>query len=108
MKRTVEEGISNEQKKKALKKKEVRSRNGRSWCSQILIKVSVIKNFAILKTPVLESLFKKVADLEAHKSIKRRLQHRCFPVNIAKFLSTAFSIAHLWWLLLELRHFFSL
>ena len=40
---------------------------------------------------MLESLFKKVADLEAHKSIKRRLQHRCFPVNIAKFLKTAFS-----------------
>ena len=31
---------------------------------------------------MLESLFEK------------RLQHRCFPVNIAKFLGIAFSIAH--------------
>ena len=58
--------------------------------------------------PVLESLIRKVAGLEARKSIKRRLQHRCFPVNIAKFLRTAFSIEQLWWLFLELRHFFSL
>ena len=57
------------------------------------------------KTRVLGSLLKKVADLEARKSIKRIFQHRCFPLNIAKFLSTAFSIAHFWWLLVELRHF---
>ena len=36
------------------------------------------------KTPVLGSLLKKVADLEARKSIKIRFQHRCFPVSIAK------------------------
>ena len=29
----------------------------------------------------------------------------CFLVNVAKYLSTAFSIEQLWWLLLELRHF---
>ena len=52
---------------------------------------------------MLESFFKKVAYLEARKSNKRRLQHRCFHVNIAKFLKTAFSIEQLWWLLLELR-----
>ena len=40
---------------------------------------------------MLESLFKK------------RLQHKCFPVNIAKFLRAAFFIAHLWWLLLNLK-----
>ena len=32
--------------------------------------------------------------------IKKRLQHRCFPVNIEQFLRTAFFIEHLWWLLL--------
>ena len=42
-----------------------------------------------------DSLLKKVAGLEARESIKRRLQHRCFPVNIAKFLRTAFSIEQL-------------
>ena len=39
--------------------------------------------------------------------IKKRLQHRCFPVNIAKFLKTGFSIEHLWWLFLFLEAFFS-
>ena len=29
------------------------------------------------------------------------LQHSCFPVNIAKFLRTAFLIEHLWRLLLN-------
>ena len=58
------------------------------------------------KTPVLESLFNKAAGLEACKSIKRKLQRRYFPVNITKLLRTAFSIEHLWWLLLELRYFF--
>ena len=54
---------------------------------------------------MLNSLFKKVAGVEARKSVKRRLQHRCLPVNIAKFLKIAFSIEHLWWPLLELRQF---
>ena len=57
---------------------------------------------------MLESLFKKVADHEAGMSIKKRLKQRYFPVNIAKSLRTAFAIEHLWWFLLELRHFFSL
>ena len=54
---------------------------------------------------MLESLFQKVAGLETRKSIKKRLKHRCFPVNIAKSLRTAFSIEHLSCFLLELRHF---
>ena len=37
------------------------------------------------ETPVLESLFKKVAGLKA-------TQYRFFPVNIGNFLSTAFFI----------------
>ena len=37
------------------------------------------------KTPVLESLFKNVAGLEACSYIKKRPQHRCFSVNIVKF-----------------------
>ena len=35
---------------------------------------------------MLESLFKKVAGLKACNFIKKRPQHRCFPVNIEKFL----------------------
>ena len=44
--------------------------------------------------PVLVSHFNKVAGLKAIKKncnfIKKRLSHRCFPVNFAKFLRTAF------------------
>ena len=32
--------------------------------------------------------------------IKKRLRHRCFPVNFVKFLRTPFFIEQLWWLLL--------
>ena len=45
------------------------------------------------KTPILKSVFDKVAGLKDWK-----LQHRCFPVNISKFLRTAFFIEHLRWL----------
>ena len=46
-----------------------------------------------------ESLFNKVAG--RHETLlKKRLWHRCFPVNFAKFLRTPFLIEHLWWLLL--------
>ena len=30
---------------------------------------------------------------------KKRLCHRCFPVNFAKFLKTRFLTEHVWWLL---------
>ena len=40
------------------------------------------------KTPVLESLVNKVAGLKAYNFIKKRFQHRCFPVNIQKILRT--------------------
>ena len=39
---------------------------------------------------MLESLFNNVADLKACGFIKKRLQHRCFLVNIPRFLRTAF------------------
>ena len=41
------------------------------------------------KTHVLESLFNITPGLKACNFIKGRLQHMCFPVNIAKFLRTA-------------------
>ena len=37
---------------------------------------------------MLESLLE--SDLKASNFIKKKLQHRCFPVNMAKFLRTAF------------------
>ena len=33
--------------------------------------------------------------------LKKRLWHRCFPVNFAKFLRTPFFTEYLWWLLLN-------
>ena len=41
------------------------------------------------KTPLLESLFKNIAGLKACNFINERLQHRCFPDNIVKFLRTS-------------------
>ena len=43
-----------------------------------------------MRTPVLESLFNKVAGLKAYNYNKKRHQLRCFPVNIAKFSRTYF------------------
>ena len=37
---------------------------------------------------------------EACNFIKKRLWHKCFPVNFAKFL-TPFLTEHLWWLVLK-------
>ena len=35
---------------------------------------------------MLEPFFNKVAGLKACNFIKKKLQHKCFPVNIAKYL----------------------
>ena len=50
-------------------------------------KLGTLKNFAniIGKIPVLESLFKKVAGIQACNFTKRRLQNRWFPVKFAVF-----------------------
>ena len=50
---------------------------------------------------MVEFLFNKVAALETCNFIKKTLQHRCFPVYIAKFLRTPFFTEHLWWLFLH-------
>ena len=41
------------------------------------------------KRPVVEYLFNKFMGLQAGNVITKRLQHRYFPVNIAKFLKTS-------------------
>ena len=46
------------------------------------------------------SVFNKVAGLRAATLLKKRLWHRCFPVNFAKFLRTPFIKKDLWWRLL--------
>ena len=53
------------------------------------------------KTHVLKSLFNKVTGLQTCNFIRKRLQHRCIPANISKFLIIASFIAHLWWLFIK-------
>ena len=54
--------------------------------SQMFFKIGVLKNFTIFSRK----------HLTASNFIKKRLQHRCFSVNIAKFSRRAFFIEHLW------------
>ena len=50
-----------------------------------------------------QSLFlNKVAGPRPETLIKKRLWHRCCPVNFVKFLRTPIFTEHLWWLLLPL------
>ena len=60
--------------------------------SQIFFKYVFLKISQFLQESKNEFLFNKVAGLKGHKFIKLRLQHWCFPVNIAKFLRTIFSL----------------
>ena len=53
------------------------------------IKKSVLKSFAIFRAKYsCWSLLNKVAGLQACNFIKKKLQHRYFPVNITKCLRT--------------------
>ena len=56
------------------------------------VKKVLLKNFAKStgKSPVLSIFFNKVAGLRSATLLKKKLWHRCFPVNFAKFLRTPF------------------
>ena len=73
---------------KGLKKFLDRLCKNRSSRFQKSFKIDVLKKFCNIhrKKSVLESLFNKVACHQACNFIKKRLKHRCFPVNIAKSL----------------------
>ena len=59
----------------------------RSSCSLMFFKIDVIKNFLTCKGKhQCWSLFS--INLQACNFIKKRLQNRCYPVNITKFSST--------------------
>ena len=66
-------------------------------------KEAVLRSFAKLTGKHLcQSLFfNKVAGLGS--GLKKRLWHRGFPVNFAKFQRTSFIIDRLWWLLLSIK-----
>ena len=57
-----------------------------------------------MKLPVPESLFNKVAGLRPATLLQKRLWHKCFPVNFAKFLRTPFLQNTSGWLLLTKLH----
>ena len=75
------------------------SRSGRT---EVFCKKGDLKNFAKFTGKHLcQSLFfNKVASLKPASLLKKRLWHRCFPVNFAKFLRTLFFKEHLCWPLL--------
>ena len=65
-------------------------------------KKGVLGNFVKFTGKLLcQSLFFNiVADLRPATLLKKKLWHRHFPVNFAKFLRTPLLMEHLWWLLL--------
>ena len=64
----------------------------RSSRPKVFCKAGVLKNFAkFTEKHLWQSLFfKKVAGLRPAALLKKRLWHRCFPVNFRKFLRTPF------------------
>ena len=69
--------------------------------SQMFFKIGVLKNFIFTGKHLWWSLF-------LSHFIKKRLQHSCFPVNIAKFLRTDLFKEYFWWLLLSFYYSFYL
>ena len=59
---------------------------------EVFYKKEVLKNFVkfIAKHLCQSLFFTKVAGLRAATLLKKRLWHRCFPVNSAKFVRTPF------------------
>ena len=73
-------------------------------------RIGVLKNFAMFTGKHLcwSLFFNKYAGLKACNFIKKRLQHRFFPVKFPKFLRTPFFTEHVRWLLLKISHELSL
>ena len=76
------------------------SQSFRSMRSQMLFKIGAVKNFALFTGKHLWSLFL----IKAYSFSNKGLQHSCFFIYIAKFLSTALFIEHLRRLLLKLNN----
>ena len=68
------------------------------------IKKGVLRNFTKFTGKHLcQSLFfNKIARLRLATLLKKKLWHRCLPVNFVKFLRTPFLLEHLRWLFLKL------
>ena len=67
----------------------------RSSRPEVICKKCVLRNFTKFK----------VAGLSPATLLRKRLWHRCFPVNFAKFIRTPFVTEHLRWLLQNIHAF---
>ena len=78
----------------------------RSSRLEVFCKKGFLKNFTRFTGKHLcqRLFFKKVVCLRLATLLKKRLWHRCFPMNFAKFLKTSFLKEHLWWLLLKIEN----
>ena len=74
----------------------------RSSHQEVFCKKGVLRNFEKLTRKHLcgSLFFDKVAGLRPATLLKKRLWHRCFPVNFVRFLRTPFLTEDLRWLLL--------
>ena len=79
-------------------------RKNRSSRPEVFCKKGVLRNFTkFAGKHLFQNLFlNKVADQGPATLFRKRLWHRCFPANLAKFLRTSFIIEHLWWLFLKI------
>ena len=75
----------------------------RGWYFLITLVVLTIATRSVLKDLCQSLLFNKVSGLRPATSLRKRLWHRCFPLNFAKFLRTLFLTENLRWLLLWLE-----
>ena len=68
------------------------------------VRKGVLKNFTkFTRKHLCQSLsFNKVAGLRCAALLKKRVWHKCFPVNFVKFLRTPCFAEHLLWLLLAI------
>ena len=71
-------------------------------CSVKKVFLKMLINSQENKVP--ESFFDKVAGLRPVTLLKKRLWHRCSPVNLSKSLRTPLLIEQLRWLFLEIYH----
>ena len=80
----------------------VNPKQSRSSFPEVFRRKGVLKNSAnFTRKHLCQSLFfNRVAGLMPATLLKKRLWHRCFPVNFSKFLKAPFFTEHLRWLLL--------
>ena len=61
-----------------------------------------ISQYSLENTCARISFFNNIAVLKSATLLKKRLWHRCFPMNFAKISKNIFFMEHLWWLLLNI------